>query len=72
MNVSIFSSNPELRRKWMGDTSPEMSLKAFEIFSQNIDVNASSVVIPDVNDLEESISNRKHSGRMGCKNISFT
>ncbi|WP_081882574.1 radical SAM protein [Methanobacterium sp. SMA-27] len=53
MNVSIFSSNPELRRKWMGDKSPEMSLKAFEIFSQNIDVNASSVVIPGVTDLED-------------------
>jgi methanogenesis marker radical SAM protein len=53
MNVSIFSCNPELRRKWMGDTSPEMSIKAFEIFSQNIDVNASSVVIPGVTDFED-------------------
>jgi methanogenesis marker radical SAM protein len=53
MNISIFSCNPDLRRKWMGDKSPEMSFKAFEIFSQNIDVNASSVVIPGVTDLED-------------------
>ena len=30
LDVSIFSSNPEIRRKWMNDTSPEISLKAIE------------------------------------------
>lgn len=56
ISFSVFSCNPDLRRKWMNDKSPEASLKAVEIFSQNINVNASSVVIPGITDLSELIS----------------
>ncbi|MGB8233814.1 MAG: methyl coenzyme M reductase-arginine methyltransferase Mmp10 [Methanobacterium sp.] len=55
IRFSIFSSNPEIRRKWMNDNSPEISLKAIEMFSENIDLHASSVVIPGITDLEELI-----------------
>ena len=53
VSFSVFSSNPELRRKWMRDKTPETSLKAVEIFCENIEVNASTVVIPQVTGQEE-------------------
>ena len=53
VSFSVFSSNPEIRRKWMHDKTPEISLKAVEIFCENIEVNASTVVIPGVTDQEE-------------------
>lgn len=53
INFSVLSSNPELRRKWMGDKSPEQSLKALKTFCENMEVVASTVVIPDVIDQED-------------------
>ncbi len=55
VSFSIFSTNPEMRRKWMRDTSPDQSIKGFKIFSENIDLNASAVIIPGVNDGEQLI-----------------
>lgn len=53
INFSAFSTNPELRRHWMGDKSPEESLKALKLLCETIEVNASTVVIPGVIDEEE-------------------
>lgn len=52
-SISVFSTNPEMRREWMNDKTPEQSLKAIKILCENIDVNASTVVIPDVINEEE-------------------
>ncbi len=53
LSFSVFSMNPEIRRKWMGDKNPEESLKALNIFCENMEVNASTVVVPNVIDEEE-------------------
>ncbi len=53
ISFSVFSTDPVKRRKWMNDFTPEESLRGLKIFCENIDVNASVVVIPGVNDKEE-------------------
>jgi len=53
ISFSVFSINPEKRRKWMNDKTPEESIKALKLFCENIDVNASTVVIPGVIDIDE-------------------
>lgn len=56
INFSVFSTNPALRRYWMRDKTPEESLKALKLLCENIDVHASTVVIPGVID-EGEIAN---------------
>jgi len=53
LSFSVFSTHPELRRKWMRDKNPEEAVKSLKLFCENIDVNASVVAIPDVNDEEQ-------------------
>lgn len=53
INFSVFSMDPDMRRKWMGDKTPEQSLKALKLFCENIDVIASTIAIPDVITSEE-------------------
>lgn len=48
ISFSVFSTDPTMRRKWMRDRSPEASISALKLFCENIDVNASIVVIPGV------------------------
>jgi [methyl coenzyme M reductase]-L-arginine C-5-methyltransferase len=50
VTFTLFSSNPELRAKWMKDPSPEESLKAAKIFAETTDLHAATVIIPGVND----------------------
>ena len=50
LSFSVFSTDPELRRKWMRDRNPEEAVKSLKLFCENIEVNASVVVIPGVND----------------------
>lgn len=53
LNFSVFSMDPEMRRKWMGDKTPQESLNALKLFCENIEVNVSVLVIPGVIDEEE-------------------
>jgi methanogenesis marker radical SAM protein len=50
VNFSVFSTNPEIRRKWMNDETPIESIKGLKLFCENIDLYASAVIIPGVND----------------------
>lgn len=50
---TTFSTNPELRRNWMIDPSPEVSIDALKRFCESCDVHAASIVIPGVNDGDE-------------------
>lgn len=50
VSFSVFSIDPAKRKKWMNDKTPEESLKALKLFCETIDVNCSTVVIPDVID----------------------
>jgi methanogenesis marker radical SAM protein len=50
VSFSVFSTNPDIRKKWMKDETPEGSIKGLKMFCENIDLNASAVIIPGVND----------------------
>lgn len=52
VTYTLFAADEKLRREWMGDPSPEASLKAAEIFSQNTELHAAMVIVPGVNDGE--------------------
>ncbi|HJK01128.1 MAG TPA: methyl coenzyme M reductase-arginine methyltransferase Mmp10 [Methanocorpusculum sp.] len=69
VSFSIFSSSAELRRKWMHDPTPEVSLEIISRLAKKIDVYAAIVVIPDVNDgiiLTETLS---WLSRIGAKGV---
>ncbi len=53
LSFSVFSTDPDLRRKWMRDQNPEEAIKALKLFCENIEVNASVVAIPGINDEEQ-------------------
>lgn len=53
VTFTVFSTSPEMRKKWMGDRSPEESLKALKIFCESCEVHAASVIVPGINDGEE-------------------
>jgi methanogenesis marker radical SAM protein len=53
VDFSVFSTNPEIRRKWMNDETSEDSIKGLKLFCENIDVNASAVIMPEINDGNE-------------------
>ena len=57
VTFTVFSTNPSLRKKWMGDENPEESLKALKIFCENCEVHAASVIVPGANDNEQLIQN---------------
>ncbi|BDZ69669.1 methyl coenzyme M reductase-arginine methyltransferase Mmp10 [Methanobacterium petrolearium] len=53
VTFTVFSTNPELRKTWMGDKNPQASLDALKIFSENCEVHAAAVILPGVNDGED-------------------
>ncbi len=51
VSFTLFAADPELRREWMGDRSPEASLQALEVFADECrEVMVAAVLIPGVND----------------------
>lgn len=50
VTYTLFAADAGLRKEWMGDPSPEESLKAAQIFAENADLHAAAVIIPGVND----------------------
>ncbi|MHC1627085.1 MAG: methyl coenzyme M reductase-arginine methyltransferase Mmp10 [Methanoculleaceae archaeon] len=57
ISYTVFAADPELRRRWMHDPTPGVSLKILEDLCEEIDVYAASVILPGVNDgpvLEET------------------
>lgn len=53
LNFSVFSTNPELRKKWVRDKNTVESIEALKLFCENIEVNVSTIVIPGVNEEEQ-------------------
>ncbi len=67
VSFSVFSTDPEMRRKWMNDKTPEESIKGLKLFGENLDLNASAIVIPGINE-EEQISKPVQTLKIGMLN----
>lgn len=52
VTFTVFSTNPQLRKEWMGDKNPQASLDALKRFSEGCEVHAAAVIVPGVNDGE--------------------
>jgi methanogenesis marker radical SAM protein len=50
VTFTVFATDPALRRRYMGDPSPEASLECLSTFCAACDVYAAAVVIPTIND----------------------
>lgn len=53
VSYTIFSADPERRRRYMHDPTPEVSLAVMRRLCEEIDVYAAAVIIPGVNDGED-------------------
>lgn len=53
VTFTVFSTNPDVRREWVNDKTPEESLKALQTFCETAEVHAASVIVPGVNDGED-------------------
>ncbi len=71
ISFSVFSTDPEMRRKWMHDETSEESIKGLKMFCENIDLNASAVVIPGVNDKEQIFETCVDLEEWGAKSLTL-
>lgn len=53
VSFTVFSTKPELRRKYMNDRNAEIALSNLKTFCKSCEVYCASVLIPGVNDGEE-------------------
>lgn len=71
VDFSVFSTNPEIRRKWMNDKTYGGSIKGFKLFCEDIDLNASVVIIPGVNDGDELLDTCIDLEKWGAKSLTL-
>ncbi len=69
VTFTVFATDPELRRKYMNDKTPEDSLEALRAFSGQIDVYAAAVLIPGVNDGDALLKTCADLEEMGVKGL---
>ena len=50
LSFTVFASDPALRKRYMHDPTPEVSLAILERLCENVDVYAASVILPGIND----------------------
>jgi len=50
LSFTVFATDPALRKRWMHDPTPEVSLSILEKLCGNVDVYAAAVILPGVND----------------------
>jgi methanogenesis marker radical SAM protein len=50
VSFTVFATDPDLRKRYMGDPSPEASLECLSTFSTCCDVYAAAVIVPGIND----------------------
>src|SRR5512137_177366 len=50
LSFTVFASDPALRKRFMHDPTPEVSLSILEKLCENTDVYAAAVILPGIND----------------------
>lgn len=68
VSFTVFSTNPDLRRKYMNDKNAEIALSNLKIFCESCEVYCAAVLIPGVNDglqLEKTCSDLEEMGAKG-------
>jgi methanogenesis marker radical SAM protein len=50
LSFTVFATDPALRKRYMHDPTPEVSLTILEKLCENVDVYAAAVILPGVND----------------------
>ncbi|MGC9436163.1 MAG: methyl coenzyme M reductase-arginine methyltransferase Mmp10 [Methanomicrobiales archaeon] len=68
VSFTIFASDPDLRRRWMHDPTPDVSLSVLETLCGEAEVYGAAVVLPGVNDgavLEETCTWLEERGAKG-------
>lgn len=74
VSFSVFSTNPELRRKYLKDKHPEAAYSNLRTFCENCDVYAMAVLLPGVNDgseLERTCLDLEDMGAKGLVLMTF-
>ncbi len=69
VTFTVFATDPELRRKYMNDKTPEDSLSALRILAEKCDVYAATVLIPGVNDGDVLLKTCADLEEMGAKGL---
>jgi methanogenesis marker radical SAM protein len=69
VSFSVFSTNPELRRKFVNDKHPEAVESNLRTFCENCDVYAMAVLVPGVNDGPELERTCRDLEDMGAKGL---
>jgi methanogenesis marker radical SAM protein len=69
VTFTVFATDPELRRKYMNDKTPEDSLIALRTLSEKCDVYAATVLIPGVNDKDVLLKTCTDLEEMGVKGL---
>jgi len=74
VNFTLFASDPALRKEYMHDPTPEMSLKVFEELCGFCDVYAAVILVPNANDgavLEQTLTYLERVGAKGALLMRF-
>jgi len=69
VTFTVFATDPELRRKYMNDRTPEDSLAALRTLAEKCDVYAATVLIPGVNDKDVLLKTCTDLEEMGVKGL---
>ncbi len=69
VTFTVFATDPELRRKYMNDRTPEDSLEALRILAEKCSVYAAAVIIPGANDGDVLIRTCADLEEMGVKGL---
>jgi len=69
VTFTVFATDPELRRKYMNDRTPDDSLEALRLFAEKCDVYAAAVLIPGVNDGDVLLKTCADLEEMGVKGL---
>lgn len=69
LSFTVFSVSPQLRKRYMHDPTPHVSLKILEHLCNEIDVYAAAVVLPGINDGEKLVATADWLEERGAKGL---